>query len=74
MTSLVCDQSSAMFRRPVGGGYRLRVAHEVTLLEVVVLEGEGKNGSVMREVTYYYRPDGELAAKHDPHPENAQED
>lgn len=37
------------------------------VIEVVALEGHGIGGDPVREVTYYYTPDGEVLARNDPH-------
>lgn len=44
---------------------RMRSAKTVQLLEIVVAEGEGNSGDPVREVTYYFRPNGDVVARCD---------
>lgn len=44
----------------------MRSARTVTLLEVVVCEGAGTPGNVVREVTYYFTADGGCVGLSDP--------
>ncbi len=43
----------------------LRSVERVTVLRIVVLEGQGFINSPVREVTYHYEEDGTLIARRD---------
>lgn len=48
-------------------------ARLVELLQVVVVEGTGVEPDPKRQVVYYFRPDGSLAARYDKWEEEARE-